>query len=157
MNVLDEIGRSQMKPQDRIPKFNVGDTVRVHFRIVEGEKDRIQIFEGVVISRKGGEGPEARFTVRRLAYNEGIERVFPLHSPRVEDVEVIREGQVRRAKLHYLRGLSGKAARVKGKARSTGKKAGEEAVTTAETPEPEATQEAPETEAVAEEPDSKSD
>ncbi len=77
MNILDEIGREQLKTE--VPKFNVGDTVRVHFRIVEGEKERIQVFEGVVISRKGGVGPLARFTVRRVAYNEGVERVFPLH------------------------------------------------------------------------------
>lgn len=125
MNVVDEISRSQMKPRDQVPQFHVGDTVRVHFRIVEGEKERVQIFEGVVIGRKGGEGPLARFTVRRLSYNEGVERVFPLHSPRVESVEVIREGRVRRAKLHYLRDRSGKAARVKAKGRSTGKKADE--------------------------------
>ena len=127
MNVLDEIGRSQMKPKDQVPQFRVGDTVRVHFRIVEGEKERVQIFEGVVIGRKGGEGPLARFTVRRLSYNEGVERVFPLHSPRVEAVEVIREGRVRRAKLHYLRERSGKAARVRAKGRSTGQKADAEA------------------------------
>ncbi len=123
MNILDEIDRSQMKPKDQVPQFNVGDTVRVHFRIVEGDKERVQIFEGVVIGRKGGEGAQARFTVRRLSYNEGVERVFPLHSPRVEKVEVIREGKVRRAKLHYLRELSGKAARVPAKGRSTAKKA----------------------------------
>lgn len=125
MNVVDEITRNQMKPKDQVPQFNVGDTVRVHFRIVEGEKERVQVFEGVVIGRKGGEGPLARFTVRRLTYNEGVERVFPLHSPRVESVEVIREGRVRRAKLHYLRERSGKAARVRAKGRSTGKKADE--------------------------------
>ncbi len=128
MNVLDEIGRSQMKPKDKVPQFRVGDTVRVHFRIVEGEKERIQIFEGVVIGRKGGEGPQARFTVRRLSYNEGVERVFPLHSPRVEAVEVIREGRVRRAKLHYLRERSGKAARVRAKGRTVGQKAAAAAV-----------------------------
>ncbi len=123
MNILDEIDRSQMKPKDQVPQFNVGDTVRVHFRIVEGDKERIQIFEGVVIGRKGGEGAQARFTVRRLSYNEGVERVFPLHSPRVEDVEVIREGRVRRAKLHYLRERSGKAARVRAKGRTIAQKA----------------------------------
>ena len=126
MNALEELRKAQLKPADKIPKFNVGDTVKVHFRIVEGEKERIQIFEGVVISRKGGESPEARFTVRRVAFNEGVERVFPLHSPRVEKVEVTREGKVRRAKLYYLRERSGKAARVKAKERSTtpkGKKA----------------------------------
>ena len=132
MNVLDEIGRSQMKPEGRVPQFNVGDTVQVHFRIVEGEKERIQVFEGVVISRKGGEGPQARFTVRRVAYNEGVERVFPLHSPRVEEVEVVREGHVRRAKLHYLRERSGKAARVRAKARSAAAPAAADAASVAE-------------------------
>ena len=111
MNILDEIGRAQVKA--KVPQFSVGDTVRVHFRIVEGEKERVQVFEGVVISRKGGIGPLARFTVRRVAYNEGVERVFPLHSPRVEKVEVTRQGRVRRAKLHYLRERAGKAARVR--------------------------------------------
>lgn len=117
MNVLDEIRNEQLKAADQIPKFNVGDTVKVHFRIVEGEKERIQIFEGVVISRKGGETAEAKFTVRRVAFNEGVERIFPLHSPRVERVEVTREGKTRRAKLYYLRERSGKAARVKAKER----------------------------------------
>lgn len=117
MNVIHEIEAAQMKPADKIPQFAVGDTVRVHFRIVEGEKERIQVFEGVVIARKGGEGADARFTVRRVAFNEGVERVFPLHSPRVERVEVKREGHVRRAKLFYLRERSGKAARVKARAR----------------------------------------
>jgi large subunit ribosomal protein L19 len=118
VSVLDEIRNEQLKPADQIPKFNVGDTVKVHFRIVEGEKERIQIFEGVVISRKGGETPEAKFTVRRVAFNEGVERVFPLHSPRVENVEVTRQGKSRRAKLYYLRERSGKAARVKAKDQS---------------------------------------
>lgn len=142
MNVIQEIDAAQLKPKDKVPQFKVGDTVRVHFRIVEGEKTRVQVFEGVVISRKGAESAGARFTVRRVAYNEGVERVFPLHSPRVEKVEVIREGQVRRAKLHYLRERSGKAARVKAKARSTSTKtidkveapASEAAVAPLETP-----------------------
>ncbi len=120
MNLLREVKMKQMKPAGKIPQFRVGDTVRVHFRIVEGEKERIQVFEGVVIGRKGGESPEARFTVRRVAFNEGVERVFPLHSPRVEKVEVKREGQVRRAKLYYLRERAGKAARVKAKGRTAG-------------------------------------
>jgi large subunit ribosomal protein L19 len=107
-----------MKSRDKIPQFKVGDTVRVHFRIVEGEKERTQVFEGVVISRSGGEGPQARFTVRRVAYNEGVERVFPLHSPRLENVKVVRQGSVRRAKLHYLRERSGKSARVKAMGRA---------------------------------------
>lgn len=118
MNLLEEIRQSQKKSEDAIPKFNVGDTVRVHFRIVEGEKERVQVYEGVVIARNGDEGPNATFTVRRVAFNVGVERVFPLHSPRVERVQVVREGQVRRAKLYYLRDLSGKAARVKAKMRS---------------------------------------
>lgn len=119
MNEVMELERMQRKEPGSIPVFNVGDTVRVHFRIVEGEKERIQIFEGVVIARKRGEHANATFTVRRVAYNEGVERVFPLHSPRVEKVEVTREGQVRRAKLYYLRERIGKAARVKAKQRTT--------------------------------------
>lgn len=118
---MEEIGQKQMKEAGSIPKFNVGDTVRVHFRIVEGEKERIQVFEGVVICRKKGETSNATFTVRRVAFNEGVERVFPLHSPRVEKVEVTREGEVRRAKLYYLRDRVGKAARVKAKQRSVAK------------------------------------
>ena len=123
MNALAELSAAQKKPEDRIPKFNIGDTVRVHFRIVEGEKERIQVFEGVAIGRQGGETPNASFTVRRVAFGEGVERVFPLHSPRVEKVEVTREGSVRRAKLYYLRERSGKAARVKAKGRATKKAA----------------------------------
>lgn len=118
MNLVEELSRKQMKPAANIPKFSVGDTVRVHFRIVEGEKERIQVFEGVVISRKRDESPNATFTVRRVVFNEGVERVFPLHSPRVEKVEVTREGHVRRAKLYYLRDRMGKAARVKAKMRT---------------------------------------
>ncbi len=121
MNALAELSAAQKKPADKIPHFNIGDTVRVHFRIVEGEKERIQVFEGVVIARKGDESPNANFTVRRVAFGEGVERVFPLHSPRVEKVEVTREGAVRRAKLYYLRERSGKAARVKAKGRTTKK------------------------------------
>ncbi|HOT49361.1 MAG TPA: 50S ribosomal protein L19 [Candidatus Hydrogenedentes bacterium] len=121
MKALAELGAAQKKPADKLPQFNIGDTVRVHFRIVEGEKERIQVFEGVVIGRKGKDTPHANFTVRRVAFGEGVERVFPLHSPRVEKVEVTREGSVRRAKLYYLRERSGKAARVKAKGRATKK------------------------------------
>ncbi len=117
MKAVEELAQAQRKPEDAIPKFNVGDTVRVHFRIVEGEKERVQAFEGVVIGRKGKESPNAKFTVRRMAFGEGIERVFPLHSPRLEGVDVVREGKARRAKLYYLRERSGKAARVKAKER----------------------------------------
>ncbi|HNR31434.1 MAG TPA: 50S ribosomal protein L19 [Candidatus Hydrogenedentes bacterium] len=111
--MIQALNAKQMK-QD-LPQFRVGDTVRVHFRVVEGEKERIQVFEGVCIGRKGGEGPNATFTVRRVAFGEGVERVFPLHSPRVEKVEVTREGKVRRAKLYFLRERVGKSARVKAK------------------------------------------
>ena len=94
--------------------FAPGDTVRVHVKVVEGEKERTQLFEGIVI-RKRGEGGRASFTVRRISYGVGVERTFPLHSPRIEKVDVVRHGKVRRSKLYYLRGLAGKAARLKEK------------------------------------------
>lgn len=94
--------------------FEPGDTVRVHVRVVEGEKERTQVFEGVVI-RKRGEGLKASFTVRRISYGVGVERTFPLHSPRVERIEKMRRARVRRSKLYYLRGLAGKAARLREK------------------------------------------
>ena len=97
----------------RIPRFSAGDTVRVNFRIREGERERIQVFQGVVIRLQNGKGPAASFTVRRITAGIGIERVFPLHSPLVESLEVTRYGSVRRAKLYYLRGLQGRAARSK--------------------------------------------
>lgn len=96
-----------------IPKFKPGDTVRVHAKIVEGDKERIQVFEGVVIARANS-GNRASFTVRKISYGVGVERVFPLHSPRIDKIEVTMIGRVRRAKLYYLRALSGKAARIKG-------------------------------------------
>jgi large subunit ribosomal protein L19 len=94
--------------------FVPGDTVRVHVRVVEGEKERTQLFEGIVI-RKRGEGGRASFTVRRISYGVGVERTFPLHSPRIERIDVVRHAKVRRSKLYYLRGLAGKAARLKEK------------------------------------------
>ena len=94
--------------------FDPGDQVRVHVKVVEGEKERTQVFEGTVI-RKRGDGVRASFTVRRISYGEGVERTFPLHSPRIERVDVVRRGRVRRSKLYYLRGLAGKAARLKEK------------------------------------------
>ena len=97
----------------RIPKFSAGDTVKVNFRIREGERERIQVFQGVVIRLQNGKGPAANFTVRRITAGIGIERIFPIHSPLVESLEVIRYGSVRRAKLYYLRGLQGRAARIK--------------------------------------------
>jgi large subunit ribosomal protein L19 len=92
--------------------FAPGDTVRVHVKVIEGEKERLQVFEGVLI-RKRGEGARASFTVRRISYGVGVERTFPLHSPRIERVDVVRHSRVRRSKLYYLRGLAGKAARLK--------------------------------------------
>jgi large subunit ribosomal protein L19 len=109
-NMIDAIEREQLK--DNIPAFRPGDTVQVHVKVVEGTRERIQVFEGVVIRRKGG-GIRETFTVRRVAYGVGVERTFPLHSPKVEKIEVKRHGKVRRAKLYYLRNLTGKAARIK--------------------------------------------
>ena len=108
--VIKEIEQAQMKKE--LPQFKVGDTVRVHAKIVEGVKERIQIFEGVVIKRQNGSVRET-FTVRRLSSGVGVEKTWPLHSPRVDDVKVVRRGVVRRAKLFYLRGRIGKAAKVK--------------------------------------------
>jgi len=105
--LLDKIESEQYRQDD--PKFAVGDNVRVHTRVVEGDKERIQIFSGVVIGRRG-HGLNETFTVRRISYGEGVERVFPLHSPRVDKIEVERKGQVRRAKLTYLRKRLGKGA-----------------------------------------------
>lgn len=113
--LIAQMNQEQMKTE--LPQFEVGDTVRVHFRIVEGEKERIQVYEGTCISRNGEEGPNANFTVRRVAFGEGVERVFPLHSPRVAKVEVMRQGRVRRAKLYFLRKRVGKAARVQARRR----------------------------------------
>ena len=112
MDALKLISESSMK--ENAPQFNVGDTVKVHVRIQEGEKSRIQIFEGTVIAKKHG-GISETFTVRRVAHGCGIERVFPLHAPAVDKVEIIRHGKVRRAKLYYLRDRVGKAAKVKAK------------------------------------------
>ena len=97
----------------KIPRFSAGDTVNVNFRIREGERERIQVFQGVVIRLNNGKGPAANFTVRRITAGIGIERVFPLHSPLVESLEITRYGSVRRARLYYLRGLQGRAARIK--------------------------------------------
>ena len=95
-----------------LPAFKPGDNVRVHVRVVEGDNERVQLFDGVVIGRKGG-GASETFTVRKVSFGVGVERVFPLHSPRVDRIEVIRKGKVRRAKLYYLRSLQGKAAKIK--------------------------------------------
>ena len=105
--LLDKIHQEQFRKDS--PKFNVGDNVRVHTKVVEGDKERIQVFAGLVIGRRG-HGLNETFTVRRISYGEGMERIFPVHSPRVDKIEVEREGQVRRAKLTYLRKRIGKGA-----------------------------------------------
>lgn len=110
MDALKTMVNDQLKSE--MPKFGIGDTVRVHVKIKEGDRERIQMFEGTVISRRGG-GISESFTVRRVAYGCGVERVFPIHSPNVAKVEVVSRGKVRRSKLYYLRGRVGKAAKVK--------------------------------------------
>ena len=112
MTVIDTIEREQLKAN--VPDFRPGDTVRVHVKVIEGEKERIQVFEGVILRRSAGAN-RATFTVRKTSYGVGVERTFPLHSPRIERVEVVRRSRVRRSKLYYLRGLAGKAARLKEK------------------------------------------
>ncbi|MGF7185152.1 large subunit ribosomal protein L19 [Desulfitispora alkaliphila] len=110
MDILKTIEQEQIKKA--LPEFQPGDTVKVHVKVVEGTRERIQIFEGVVIKRKGG-GLRETFTVRRISYGVAVERTFPVHSPRIDKIEVARRGAVRRAKLYYLRGRVGKAARIK--------------------------------------------
>ena len=114
MNIVDRIGQRQMEKsleQRTVPEFAPGDTVRVDVKVVEGTRERIQAFEGVCIARSGG-GINENFTVRKISYGEGVERVFPVFSPMIEGVEVVRRGKVRRAKLYYLRGRTGKSARI---------------------------------------------
>jgi large subunit ribosomal protein L19 len=112
MNKIDVVERSRMR--DDIPDFGPGDTVKVHVRVVEGGRARIQVFEGVVLARKGG-GLRETFTVRKVSFGVGVERTFPLHSPVIERIEIARRGKVRRAKLYYLRDRVGKKARIKEK------------------------------------------
>ncbi|HYB55856.1 MAG TPA: 50S ribosomal protein L19 [Alphaproteobacteria bacterium] len=118
MNIIEELEREQIAKRtakSEVPSFAPGDTLRIHVKIVEGERVRIQIFEGVCIGRKNA-GFNSAFTVRKISYGEGVERVFPLYSPLVDRIEVVRRGRVRRAKLYYLRGRTGKAARIAEKA-----------------------------------------
>ena len=110
MNIISVLEQEQLR--DDIPAFRPGDTVKVHVKVVEGNRERIQIFEGVVIGRQNG-GVRETYTVRRISYGVGVERTFLVHSPRLAKIEVVRHGIVRRAKLHYLRGLTGKAARIR--------------------------------------------
>jgi large subunit ribosomal protein L19 len=110
MNVVNALEKNELRSD--LPAFQVGDTVRVHVKIKEGDKERIQVFEGIVIARKNGD-LRSTFTVRKTSFGQGVERIFPLHSPVIEKIEVVRRGRVRRAKLYYLRNLRGKAARIK--------------------------------------------
>jgi large subunit ribosomal protein L19 len=112
VNTVDQIESAYLR--DDLPDFSPGDTVRVNVRVVEGGRERIQIFEGVVIARNGG-GARASFTVRKLSFGVGVERIFPLHAPIIQSIEVVRRGDVRRAKLYYLRDRVGKSARIKEK------------------------------------------
>ena len=110
MHNLDQVESAYLR--DDIPDFKAGDTVKVHVRVVEGGRERVQVFEGVVLARDGG-GLRATFTVRKISFGVGVERVFPVHAPIIQQIEVVRRGDVRRAKLYYLRDRVGKAARIK--------------------------------------------
>ena len=114
MNIVEKISKDQIDKvvESRpIPEFGPGDTLKVHVKVVEGTRERVQIFEGVCIARKA-DSINSNFTVRKISYGEGVERVFPLYSPRIDQIEVVRRGRVRRAKLYYLRGRRGKSARI---------------------------------------------
>ena len=110
MTIIEQIINENIKKE--VPKFNVGDTVRVSVKVVEGTRERIQAYEGIVIAKRSG-GISETFTVRRISFGVGVERTFPLHSPKITDIKVVKKGAVRRAKLYYLRDLTGKAAKVK--------------------------------------------
>ncbi|CAM4255104.1 50S ribosomal protein L19 [Saccharibacillus endophyticus] len=110
MNLIQALTQEQLRKD--IPSFRPGDTLKVHVKVIEGTRERIQLFEGVVIKRKGG-GIAETFTVRKISYGVGVERTFPINSPKIDKIEVVRHGKVRRAKLYYLRELRGKAARIK--------------------------------------------
>src|SRR5277367_4136559 len=121
MNLLQKLEHEQVEKlvsARAVPKFEPGDTIRVSVKVVEGERERIQAFEGVCIGRRNA-GINSSFTLRKISYGEGVERIFPLYSPRISAIEVVRRGRVRRAKLYYLRGRTGKAARITEKERST--------------------------------------
>lgn len=125
MNVLQKFEAEQVEKllaERGVPEFGPGDTLRVSVKVVEGERERVQAFEGVCIARKNA-GINSSFTVRKISYGEGVERIFPLYSPRITAIDVVRRGAVRRAKLYYLRGRTGKAARIAEKAQPTGEAA----------------------------------
>jgi len=115
MNVIEKLNSetvAKLTANTKVPEFKPGDTLRVNVKVVEGERERVQMFEGVCIARKNA-GVNSAFTVRKISYGEGVERIFPLYSPRIAGIEVVRRGDVRRAKLYYLRGRTGKSARIK--------------------------------------------
>jgi large subunit ribosomal protein L19 len=118
LNKIEEAQVAKLTAANKIPDFRPGDTVKVNVKVVEGDRERVQAFEGVVIARKNA-GLNSSFTVRKISYGEGVERIFPLYSPRLTGIEVLRHGDVRRAKLYYLRGRRGKAARISERAMST--------------------------------------
>jgi large subunit ribosomal protein L19 len=125
MNIIEQLEHEQaaaLSKKRKVPEFGPGDTVRVNVKVVEGERTRVQAYEGVCIGRAGG-GVNENFTVRKISYGEGVERVFPIHSPLIDSIEVVRRGRVRRAKLYYLRGRRGKAARIPERQEIRGKKA----------------------------------
>ena len=109
-SIIDQINQENLKAE--VPQFNVGDTVKVYVKVIEGTKERLQAFAGIVIAKRHG-GISETFTVRRLSFGIGVERTFPIHSPKVDRIEIVRKGKVKRAKLYYLRGRTGKAAKVK--------------------------------------------
>ena len=112
-NLIDELERKQLR---KVPRFKAGDTVRVHFKVIEGQRQRVQVFEGICIKRQGA-GARETFTVRKQSFGVGVERTFPVHTPKIEKIDVVSIGDVNRAKLYYLRGKVGKAARVRQKSR----------------------------------------
>ena len=126
MNVIEQIEQEQLEKlaaERPIPEFGPGDTLRINVKVIEGTRERVQAFEGVCIARSNG-GVNSAFTVRKISYGEGVERIFPLYSPRIESIDVVRRGVVRRAKLYYLRGLRGKKARIAEKRDDRGQKKG---------------------------------
>jgi large subunit ribosomal protein L19 len=119
METIDRDAAAKLTAARGVPEFGPGDTVKVSIKVIEGERERVQAFEGVCIARKSA-GTNSSFTLRKISYGEGVERIFPLHSPRITAIEVMRRGAVRRAKLYYLRGLTGRKARIAEKAREFG-------------------------------------
>lgn len=138
MNIISKIEKEYLGK--KMPKFNSGDKVRVHYKIKEGDKERVQAFEGIVIGKKKG-GVNSSFTVRKISYGVGVERIFPLFSPKIQKIEILSQGDVRRAKLYYLRKLEGKKAKVKTKEFKRGAKETEEIVEPTVTPEVEVKEE----------------